>query len=129
MRGDLNRWFTRELKKVVNEAIDLQEEFKAYVVIDAEEFDEKKSFLDDIQKVLNNLSELEDVYQDLHLNVLPKKLPKETRTWDDFSMYGKDAMCTNSKAFWGYLEMLGYVDIYTDEDGIQKFYFDSFDLD
>jgi hypothetical protein len=123
MRRDLNRWFIREVKKVVNDAVDLQEEFDAYVNVDVEEFDEEESFLDDIKRVLDNLSELEDVYQDLFSDTLPKRLPKEVKTWDNFLMYGKDATCINSSAFWDYLEIEGFIDVYTREDGVKVFYF------
>jgi hypothetical protein len=119
MRGDLTRWFIRELEKVVNEAIDLQKELEIYDVADIEKFD----FNDDIKRVLDNLSELEDVYQDLFSDTLSRRLPKETKTWDNFSMYGKDATCVNSIAFWDYLEMEGFLDTFTREDGTKVFYF------
>jgi hypothetical protein len=119
MSGDLNRWFNRELKKIANEAIDLQKEFDSYEVIDIEEFGFKESFLYSIKGILNNLSELEEIYQDLYSNTLPK----ETKTWENFSMYGENATCVNSIAFWSYLEMVGFVDTFTREDGTKVFYF------
>lgn len=124
MRGDLNRWFDRELKKVANEAIDLQKEIKEYGNIDnLENFVYAEDFLSDVKRTLDSLSELEDVYQDLFL-VLPScKIANQSKVWDDFSMYGKDATCVNSSAFWSYLEMVGLIDTYTKEDGTKAFYF------
>jgi hypothetical protein len=123
MSGDLNRWFNRELKKIANEAIDLQKEFDSYEVVDIEEFGFKESFLYSIKGILNNLSELEEIYQDLYSSTLPKKMPKETKTWDSFSVYGENATCVNSSAFWSYLEMVGFVDTFTRTDGTKVFYF------
>jgi hypothetical protein len=123
MKRGLNRWFVRELEKVANEAIDLQEEFNNYDVINIEEFYFKEGFLNDIKKVLDNLSDLEDVYQDLFSNTLPNTLPKEAKTLDNFSIYGKDATCVNSNTFWDYLEREEIIDVFTREDGTKVFYF------
>jgi hypothetical protein len=101
----------------------LQKEFDSYEVIDIEEFGFKESFLYSIKGILNNLSELEEIYQDLYSNTLPKEMPKETKTWENFSMYGENATCVNSIAFWSYLEMVGFVDTFTREDGTKVFYF------